>query len=398
MLKCDQQNALQLKFSIFWQTMTQYPLELKLEGAVEYHYDKFPPGNLNYSKLINPLADASSALARFDQMLKTMHNSEILLAPMRSQEAVISSRMEGTVSTLDEILQYEAEYNEGQEDIARTTRSEVIETWLYQRALTTAQQQMEQGQPLSTYLIRAAHERLLSLGRGAKKDPGRFKTDQNYLADRNKNILFVPIRPEKLQDGMDALFKYLNESDDTSLIKAAISHVEFEALHPFKDGNGRIGRMLITLLLWSTKTISQPHFYISGFFEDHKDDYIDKMRAVSEKDDWTDWCIFFLNAIQAQAIKNLEVAESIRNLYEDMKAKFVDALGSRWSVSALDFIFTNPVFKSNKFTSNSGIPTSTALRFVRVLSERGFLTTLVEASGRRPAMYAFEPLLALVRV
>jgi Fic family protein len=378
--------------------MTYFQSEFNLDGAVEYHYGKFPPVTLNYSKLLTPLADASSALARFDQMLKTMHNSEILLAPMRSQEAVISSRMEGTVSTLDEILQYEAEYTEGQEDISKTTRSEVIETWLYQRSLTAAQEQMEQGQPLSAYLIRAAHEKLLSFGRGAKKDPGRFKTEQNYLADRNKKILFVPIRPEKLQDGMDVLFKYLNESDDTPLIKAAISHVEFEALHPFKDGNGRIGRMLITLLLWSNKKISQPHFYISGFFEDHKDDYIDKMRAVSEKDDWTDWCIFFLHAIETQAIKNLEVAESIRNLYEEMKVIFVDALGSRWSVGALDFIFTNPVFKSNKFTSMSGIPTSTALRFVRVLNEKGLLTTIVEASGRRPAMYAFEPLLALVRV
>lgn len=377
--------------------MTHDQLRFNLEDAVEYHYDKFPPGNLDYSKLANPLADASSALARFDQILKTMHNSEILLAPMRSQEAVISSRMEGTVSTLDEILQYEAEQTDGQQDITRA-RSETIETWLYQKALTTAQEQMEQGQPLSPYLIRAAHEKLLSFGRGAKKDPGRFKTDQNYLADRSKKILFVPIRPEKLQDGMDSLFRYLNESNDTPLIKAAISHVEFEALHPFKDGNGRIGRMLITLLLWSTKTISQPHFYISGFFEEHKDAYIDKMRAVSEKDDWTDWCVFFLHAIQTQAIRNLEVAESIRNLYEEMKNIFVDILGSRWSVSALDFIFTNPVFKSNKFTSLSGIPTSTALRFVRVLSDKHLLTTLTEASGRRPAMYAFEPLLALVRV
>ena len=121
--------------------MTHNQLGLNVEGAVEYHYDKFPPENLDYSKLANPLADASSALARFDQILKTMHNSEILLAPMRSQEAVISSRMEGTVSTLDEILQYEAEHTEGQQDITRA-RSETIETWLYQKALTTAQEQM----------------------------------------------------------------------------------------------------------------------------------------------------------------------------------------------------------------------------------------------------------------
>jgi Fic family protein len=370
---------------------------INAEGAVEYHYGKFPPKNLDYMQLVGPLVEASTALARYDQMLKAMHNSEILLAPMRNQEAVISSRMEGTVSTLDEILQYEAEHTEGQEDHARA-RSEVIETWLYQKALTNAQEQMAQGQPLSPYLIRAAHEKLLSFGRGAKKDPGRFKTEQNYLADRNKKILFVPIRPEYLNDGMEALFKYLQESGDTPLLKAAISHIEFEALHPFKDGNGRIGRMLITLLLWSSGTISQPHFYISGFFEEHKDQYIDTMRHVSETDDWTSWCVFFLNAIKTQAIRNLEVAENIRSLYEEMKNTFVATLGSRWSVNALDFIFTNPVFKSNKFTTLSGVSASTATRFLRALNEKKLLTTVTEASGRRPALYAFEPLLELVRV
>lgn len=366
-------------------------------GAVEYHYNKFPPGNIDYARLVNPLVEASTALARYDQMLKAMHNSEILFAPMRNQEAVISSRMEGTVSTLDEILQYEAEHTEGQEDHTRA-RSEVIETWLYQKALTNAQEQMAQGQPLSPYLIRAAHEKLLSFGRGAKKDPGRFKTEQNYLADRSKKILFIPIRPELLNDGMEALFKYLADSGDTPLIKAAISHIEFEALHPFKDGNGRIGRMLITLLLWSSGTISQPHFYISGYFEEHKDEYIDTMRQVSETDDWTSWCVFFLNAIKSQAISNLEVAENIRSLYEEMKNIFVETLGSRWSVNALDFIFTNPVFKSNKFTSLSGVSASTATRFLRALNEKKLLTTMIEASGRRPALYAFEPLLELVRV
>lgn len=379
-----------------------HQLGLNLDGAVEYHYGKFPPASLDYAALAHPLVDASAALARYDQMLKAMHNSEILLAPLRSQEAVISSRMEGTVSTMDEIFKFEADRSSVPDEGATeppNARSEVVETWLYQSALTAAQEQMQQGQPLSEYLIRAAHERLLSFGRGAQKTPGRYKTEQNYLADGLKrHILFIPIRPEMLQDGMEGLFKYLNESKDTTLIKAAISHVEFEALHPFKDGNGRIGRMLITLLLWSAGLISQPHFYISGFFEEHKDEYIDTMRRVSETGDWTSWCIFFLNAIKAQADQNLQVAEGIRDLYESMKGTFSEVLGSRWSVSALDFIFTNPVFRSNKFTSSSGIPASTAQRFVRVLAEKQLLTTLIEASGRRPAMYSFEPLMQLVRV
>ena len=373
--------------------------ELNFEDAVEYHYDKFPPTQLDYRRLATPLVRATDAIARFDQMLKNMHNSEILLAPLRNQEAVISSRMEGTVSTMDEILKYEADYDDDLENSSQNTRSEIIETLLYQRTLKSAEKAIEDGQPLSSFLIKAAHQRLLSFGRGASKSPGQYKNEQNYLADKNKkNILFVPITPEKLQDGLDNLFKYIEDSSDPTLIKAAVTHVEFEALHPFKDGNGRIGRMIITLMLWSSGVISAPHFYISGYFEDNKDMYIDIMRKVSENNEWTEWCIFFLKAVEKQAIRNLEVAENIRRLYDNMKQSFSDALASKWSVNALDFVFTNPVFRNNKFTSNSGIPSSSAARFTRLLLENKFISVLEEPSGRRPALYVFEPLMELVRV
>lgn len=372
--------------------------ELNFENAVNYHYGKFPPSQLDYARLIGQLVKATDAIARYDQMLKNMHNSELLLAPLRNQEAVISSRMEGTVSTMDEILKYEADYEEDSKE-STNTRSEVIETILYQRALTSAQKAINSGQLLSPFLIKAAHQRLLSFGRGAAKNPGQYKTEQNYLADKTKrNILFVPIKPELLQDGMDLLFKYITESDHPPLLKAAISHVEFEALHPFKDGNGRIGRMLITLLLWQSGVISAPHFYISGYFEEHKDLYIDTMRAVSEKGDWTSWCILFLEAVEAQAIRNLAISENVRMLYERMKQEFSNALASKWSVKALDYVFTNPVFRNNKFTSLSGIPPASAARFTRVLLEKKLLTTLEEPSGRRSALYMFEPLMELVRV
>lgn len=378
--------------------MTEAPTAQKLASPVNYHYDRFPPSTIDYAKIIPQLVKATDAVARYDQMLKNMHNSEILLAPLRNQEAVISSRMEGTVSTMDEILRYEADHEENATESANT-RSEVIETILYQRALKAAQRAMEDGQPLSQFLIKAAHQRLLSFGRGATKSPGQYKTEQNYLADRSrKNILFVPINPERLQEGMDRLFEYIKDSQETPLVKAAISHIEFEALHPFKDGNGRIGRMIITLLLWSSKVISEPHFYISGYLEENKDEYIDTMRAVSERDDWTSWCQFFLEAVEKQANRNLEIAENIGALYEQMKNIFGEVLGSRFSVNALDFVFTNPVFRNNKFTNNSDIPRATAARFARVLLEKELIKTIEEPSGRRPGLYAFEPLLELVRV
>ena len=132
--------------------------------------------------------------------------------------------------------------------------------------------------------------------------------------------------------------------------------------------------------------------------EENKDEYIDTMREVSKNNNWESWCIFFLTAIEKQAIKNLEIAEKIKSLYEEMKPIFSDSLSSKWSVNALDYIFTYPIFRNNRFTSRSGIPGPTAARFSRILLYKELLRTLEESSGRRPALYAFEPLLKLVRV
>lgn len=371
---------------------------LNLDKAVNYHYQKFPPSNLNYGKFLDALLKATDAVARYDQMLKNMHNSEILLAPLRNQEAVISSRMEGTVSTMDEILKYEADHAD-EIEANPNVRSEVIETILYQRALKSAQNMVKEGYPLSPFLVKTMHERLLRFSGGVLKSPGQFKSEQNYIADTLKrNILFIPISPEKLQDGMDDLFRYIGQDIHPTLVKVAITHVEFEALHPFKDGNGRVGRMLITLMLWVSGSISEPHFYISSYLEDNKDLYIDAMRNVSETNDWESWCGFFLEAVEQQAIRNLGIAESIRQLYEEMKSVFSDILSSKYSLSALDFVFTNPVFKNSRFTASGFIPSPTAARFTRVLLDNKLLALLQEASGRRSAIYSFEPLMRLIRV
>lgn len=372
-------------------------MDLSFDKAVYYHYDKFPPTQLDYTFFIEQLLKATDSLARFDQMLKNMHNNEILLAPLRNQEAVISSRIEGTISTMDEILQYEADYDEVSNTSA--VRSDVIETILYQRALKNAQKAMIDGYEFSTSFIKQMHQQLLYLGRGATKSPGEFKKEQNYLADRiRKSIQFVPISPEKLIDGLEDLFKYLKENNDPILVKTALMHLEFEALHPFQDGNGRIGRMMITLFLWKSQIISEPHFYISGYLEENKDLYIDTMRKVSENGDWNQWIQFFLTAVDKQAIRNLEVAESIQNLYEEMKIIFAETLSSKWSVSVLDFVFTNPVFRNSKLTNNAGIPTPTAAKFTKKLIDAGYLSVKEESSGRRPALYSFEPLMKLVRI
>ncbi|MFM2386938.1 MAG: hypothetical protein RL660_1695 [Bacteroidota bacterium] len=372
-------------------------MELNLEHAVNYHYNKFPPQSIDYNYFINELIKATDALARFDQMLKNMHNNEILLAPLRNQEALISSRIEGTISTMDEILQYEADENDT--TMHTDVRSDVIETVLYQRALKNAQKALSEGYDISSSLIKQMHQQLLSLGRGAAKSPGAYKTEQNYLADKAKRtVQFIPISPEKLIDGIDILLQYLQESNDPVLVKTALMHVEFEALHPFQDGNGRIGRMLITLLLWKSQIISQPHFYISGYLEQHKDQYIDLMRNVSAHNDWNEWIRFFLIAVEQQAMNNLQIAESIRKLYEEMKTSFAEILASKWSLNALDFVFTNPVFRNNRFANDTGIPAPTTAKFTKRLLDIGYLSIRQAAAGRRSALYSFEPLMKLVRI
>jgi Fic family protein len=368
---------------------------INLENSVLYHYDKFPPKNLDYAKLIQSLTKATDALSRYDQLLKSLHNSAILLAPLRNQEAVLTSRMEGTVSTLDEILEYEAQENENSSSV----RDEIVETILYARSLNETQQAIQDGQTLSPFLLRQAHQILLSFGRGKNKSPGEFKTEQNYLTDKAKtNIAFTPIAPEALQGGLDILFNYIENDTQIALIKTAIAHVEFEALHPFKDGNGRIGRMLITLMLWSLNLISEPHFYMSPYLEENKDLYIDTMRNVSENDNWDDWCVFFFKAVESQAIRNLTVAEEIFSLYEEMKIQFSEVLSSKWSVQVLDFVFTNPIFKNNKLAKLPGISPQSAHRFTKALLNEGIIRVVSESSGRRGATYAFESLLVLVRV
>jgi len=374
-------------------------MQIDTRNAVVYHDGQFPPVALDYARVLPALLAATDALARYDQMLKGLPNNEIFLAPLRNQEAVLSSRMEGTISTMDEIFQLEAEYADRPEHADEERRSEAMETYLYQRALRTAQRQMEEGRPLSISLIRSIHQELLSFGRGAGKSPGAFKTEQNYIGERgSREISYVPIAPEKLDAGMEALFALIGDQARPILLRTALAHVEFEALHPFKDGNGRVGRMLITLMLWAEGAISAPHFYISRYFADRKADYIAMMRAVSAQGSWDEWCIFFLTAVREQAIHNLDVASRIRELYEQMKPRFAEVLSSKWSTRALDFVFTSPVFLNSRFTAHAGIPAPTAARFSRRLLEAGLLQTVHEATGRQSAIYRFEPLMELVRV
>jgi Fic family protein len=373
-------------------------LDYDLTGAISYHYDRFPPAQIDYGRLLPLLSPAIAALARYDTKLDRIHNKELLLAPLRNAEAVVSSRIEGTIATLDEILRIQADDDEIGADEGRVYRQEAIEVYSYTRAVRHAQSLIEKGLPICSRLMREAHSRLMFVGRGADKTPGQFKGDQNYIADkRSRKVLFVPMDEKGLADGIAKLEKYIHDEAIEPLVQTAVMHVEFEALHPFKDGNGRLGRMLVPLNLWQRGVINSPHFYVSPAIEERREEYVDRLRAVSEHDDWTGWIAFFLEILLRQAELNMAITDKIEALYAETKQKLDEVLRSRWTSTVQDYIFTKGYFRNNSFTAQSGIPSQTAHKISRQLIDSEILTVVEAASGRRPAMLAFMPLLEVVR-
>ena len=369
--------------------------------AVRYHYGQFPPSDVDYAKIIVPLSNAREKVARYDTKLERIPNKELMLAPLRNAEAVVSSRMEGTIATLDEILRIQADDDEdGDDGSDHAYRQEAIEVYSYTRAVRHAQNLMtgENALPICSRLMKEAHSRLLFMGRGADKTPGEYKGEQNYVVDRrNRKILFIPMDENGLESGISSFERYVNDLSFEPLIQTAIAHAEFEALHPFKDGNGRIGRMLVPLSLWARNVIHAPHFYVSPAIEERREEYIDRLRAVSELGAWTEWVIFFMEILHRQAELNMEITDKITTLYDVMKERFRHTLRSRWASHALDYIFAKPVFRNAAFTSAAGIPSQTAHRMNKQLIDDGLLTIIEPASGRRAALLAFMPLLEVVR-
>lgn len=370
-----------------------------LTKAAHYHTGKFPPRQLDYEQIAPALVNASASLARYDAKMASMVNSSLLLAPLQRQDAISSSRMEGTFSTMEDLYRLEAEETADGADPHTEARDDDIETYLYSRALRLARAALAAGSPLSEYLIKSAHQTLLAFGRGAKKRSGAYKIEQNYIGDeRTGTVYYVPISPEQLPPAMETLVAYMGNDQVLALLRTAIAHVEFEALHPFDDGNGRIGRMLITLMLWRLGILTEPNFFVSGYFEANKGEYIARMRAVSEDGDWTGWVVFFLHALHEQACVNIDTANRILVLYGEMREQFRIVLNSQFHDQALDFVFGNPVFKNDRFVERSGIPAASARALSRRLVEAGLVRTLQPSSGRRAALYAFDPLLTLLKI
>lgn len=209
---------------------------------------------------------------------------------------------------------------------------------------------------------------------------------------------FVPPAPPFVMDALSNWENYLHENEKDTLVQLAVLKAQFELIHPFRDGNGRIGRMLVPLILYYKKMLSSPIFYISAYFERNREIYYDRLRAISREDDWNgwnNWISFFLQATIEQAEENSHKATSILDLYKQMKIDIPTITHSQYSIQAIDALFTQPIFYSPNFAKNMGINRMAAQRILRELAKHNIIEVMREGKGRRPTIYAFTKLLQI---
>ncbi|MYJ78951.1 MAG: Fic family protein [Caldilineaceae bacterium SB0670_bin_27] len=306
--------------------------------------------------------------------------------------------MEGTQTTLTELLTFEAEGDLSDE--STPAKAEIREVLNYRLALYAAIDMLKEI-PLSQRLVRDSHEVLMQGVRGYNKAPGKYRRlpDTCWIGPPGSTVetaRYIPCAVEELNSAMDVLESYMHEEPLDSLLQLAIVHAEFEAIHPFLDGNGRMGRLLVPLFLFAKELLSSPSFYISEYIESHRNDYYDGLLAVSRDGDWTGWCAFFLTALTEQARANQQKIHDLLKLYDERKELIVEATHSQYSGRMLDWIFTRPIFQTTDFVKNSDIPEPSARHILRVLRDRGLLKEIIKARGRQPATLAFTDLLNIV--
>jgi len=239
---------------------------------------------------------ASVALGKLESVTDFLPDPALFLYSYIRKEALLSSQIEGTQSTLDELLRFEAA------DLPGAPTDDVQEVSNYVAAMDHGLARLKEGFPLSLRLLREIHAKLLEKGRGAQKQPGEFRTSQNWIGgSRPGTAAFVPPPPDHLLEVLGALEKFLHDESTPTLIKAALAHVQFETIHPFLDGNGRVGRLLITLLLCHDKVLTQPLLYLSLHLKQNRADYYTLLQRVRTEGVWEEWIHFFLRGVAETA-------------------------------------------------------------------------------------------------
>lgn len=353
--------------------------------------DALPLVDLRWREVLPLVGRANAALARYDGMLQTLPNSAILLSPITANEAVLSSKIEGTQATLDEVLEADAGLI-----TSETRRGDIEEIGNYRSAVGIAEAALAH-RPITLSLICEVHQQLLQGVRGRDKTPGRFREDQNWIGRRGDPIekaRFVPPSPIVLKGALEEWQRYIALPSEDPLLQVAVAHAQFEILHPFKDGNGRIGRMLIPLVLHQREALSRPMFYMSEYLEANRDEYYDRLLGITADKDWHGWIAFFLQGVVEQAEANLAKVRSIRDLYEETKKAVVDLTHSQFSMATVDAFFTRPIISGTAFAAAAEFNHRvTANNMLKQLETAGIITKIRGGSGRTAAIYAFPRLI-----
>jgi len=335
---------------------------------------------------------AALALGRLDGISALLPHPGIFLYAYVRKEAVVSSQIEGTQSSLSDLLLYELDAAPG------VPIADVNEVSNYVAALDHGLKRLREGFPLSLRLIKEIHTILMSGVRGGTKDPGEFRRSQNWIGgNRPGNARFVPPPPDRLLECLGALEKFLhNEPATTStLVKAALAHVQFETIHPFLDGNGRLGRLLITFLLCAENVLQEPLLYLSVYFKQNRAAYYEHLQTVRQTGDWESWLRFFLTGIRETSEQAVATARRLRTLFTDDAARLTGlgrASGTAFRVHQQ--LQTQPIASVSRMAEALGISINTARSALEQLQNLGIVRELT--GGKYGRLYAYDQYLSIL--
>lgn len=351
-----------------------------------------PPLDID-ARLRDALDAALLALGRLDSVTTLLPDTQLFLYMYVRKEAVLSSRIEGTQSSLSDLLLFELDEAPG------VPIDDVVEVSNYVAAMKYGHDRLCEGFPLSNRLLREVHGLLLAKGRGSDRDPGEFRRSQNWIGGtRPGNAAFVPPPADRVEECMAVLEKFLHDEPERTpvLLKAALAHLQFETIHPFLDGNGRVGRLLIPLILCQEKVLREPLLYMSLYLKQHRTRYFELLSSVRLTGDWESWILFFAEGMREMADVAVATARKLEQVAVEDRAR-IAALG-RISGSALRIhqaLQRRPLDSISRLVRETRLSAPTAASALAALAKTGIVR---EITGRkRNRLYSYERYLAILR-
>lgn len=353
------------------------------------------PPSIDYTPIIKEISEANRVLGSLTGLLANIPNQSLLISPLLTKEAVASSKIEGTQATIEEVFKYEAEGKNSEKDAKEQDIREIIN---YRTAIHSAIELLK-NRPISENFIKKIHSILLDSVRGTNKDRGNFRKIPVFIGKPGAKIdkaIYVPPACSELNGLISNWEKFVNSIDEPDiLVQTAIAHYQFEAIHPFMDGNGRIGRLLIPIMLYEKKVLSYPLLYVSEYFESHRDEYYHFLRKVDRENDWESWIKYFLKSIKEQAEDTQKKVLNMLELYKNVKERLSN-FNSVYAINLLDIIFETPVtsFKNIKYRINTNSYQTIYNLLDKFVEEK----ILVEITGgKRNKIFVFDELMRIIR-